>query len=148
MPRRFQFSLRALLICLVVLAVLVAKHRDGLRDRLESLWAGKPVSKVFIVGPPLVGTRETFRPPSPDEIASALERAGRVNRLPKDFRLVLDPIADYDDSSSGAERHHSRYKCQIVGKDGTRTIYIDYDYVRVPPAADSPDDEVGSDGQP
>ena len=80
-------------------------------------------------------------------IASALKRAGRVNRLPKNFWLILDPVADYDDSSSGAERHHSRYKCQIKGEEETRTIYIDYNYLRVPPE-DLADKEVGSDGQP
>lgn len=136
MTRRFQFSLRALLVFLVLLSVLIAKQRDVLRDWLESLREGKPVNQVLIVGPPLAGTRETFRSVSIDEIASALKRAGRVNRLPKNFRLILDPVADYDDSSSGAERHHSRYKCQIIGEEETRTIYIDYNYLRVPPAED------------
>ena len=133
MSRRFQFSLRALLVCLVVLAMVVAKHRDGLRDRLESLWAGKPVSQILIVGP---RSRKALTPPSPDEIASALERAGKVNRLPKNFRLILDPVADYDDppDSSGAQWHHSRYQCQIVGDEGTRTIYIDYNHLCVPSA--------------
>lgn len=125
--------MRAFLVCLVVLAIVIAKHRDGLRDWLESLWAGKPVNQILIVGPP---SRQVFTPPSPDEIASALEKAGKVNRLPKNFRLILDPVADYDDppDSSGGQLHHSRYKCQIVGDEGTRTIYIDYNHLCVPSA--------------
>jgi len=131
MSRRFQFSLRGLLVCLVVLALVVAKHRDSLRDWLESLWAGKPVNQISIVGTP---SRKAFMAPSPDEIASALEKAGKVNRLPKNFRLILDPISDYygPPDSSGRQLHHSRYKCQIVGDEGTRTIYVDYNHLRVP----------------
>ena len=135
MSRRYQFSLRAFLVCLVVLAIVIAKHRDGMRDWLEALWAGKPVNQITIVGPP---SRQVFTPPSPNEIASALEKAGKVNRLPKNFRLILDPVADYDDppNSSGSHLHHSHYKCQIVGdeNEATRTIFIDYNHLFVPSA--------------
>lgn len=131
MTRRFQFSLRALLVCLAILAMVIAKHRDGLRDWLESLREGKPVKQILIVGPP---SRQVLTPPSPDEIASALAKAGKVNRLPKNFRLILDPVADYDDppDSSGGHVHHSRYQWQITGEEGTRTIYIDYNHLCVP----------------
>lgn len=133
MLRRFQFSMRALLVCLVVLAMAIARSRDGLRGWLEALWSGKPVSHILIVGP---ASPQVFTPPSPDEIASALEKAGKVNRLPKNFRLVLDPLVDYDDlpDSSGARLHHSRYKCEIIGEQETRTVYIDYNHLCMPPA--------------
>lgn len=113
--------------------MFVARHRDGLRDWLESLWAGKPVSHIFIVGAP---SRKMLVPPSPAEIAAALERAGKVNRLPENFRLILDPVADYDDppDPSGGQVHHSHYKCQIVGEAETRTIFIDYNHLYVPSA--------------
>ena len=131
MNRRFQFSLRVLLVCLALLAMVIAKHWDGLRDWLASLREGKPVKQILIVGPP---SGQVYTPPSPDEIASALAKAGKVNRLPKNFRLVLDPVADYDDppDASGGQLHHSRYQCQIIGEEGTRTIYIDYHHLCVP----------------
>lgn len=123
--------MRALLVCLVVLAMVVAMYRDGLRDWLETLWAGKPVNQILIIGAP---SRKALVPPSPEEIASALERAGKVNRLPKNFRLILDPVADFDDppDSSGGQLHHSRYRCQIIGGNETRTIYIDYNHLCLP----------------
>lgn len=52
MTQRFQFSLRALLVCLALLAIVIAKHRHGLRDWLQSLREGKPVKQIIIVGPP------------------------------------------------------------------------------------------------
>ena len=115
MPRpRFQFRLSTLLwITLAVACWFGGMGFEGWR----------PVNQILIVGPP---SRKGFTPPSPNEIASALEGAGRVNRLPKNFRLILDPVADYDDppDSSGSQLHHSRYKCQIVGDEGTRTICV------------------------
>ncbi len=101
-------------------------------------WRGRPVSQILILGPP---SPKLLTPPRPDEIASALEMAGKINRLPKNSHLILDPVADYDDppDSSGAQVHHSRYKCQIVGDEGTRTIYIDYNHMCVPaPSTASP----------
>ena len=113
--------------------MVVAKHRDDLREWLESLWAGKPVNQISILGAP---SRKALIPPTPDEIALALEKAGRVNRLPKNFVLILDPLSDYADppDSSGGQLHHSHYKCQIVGDEETRTIDIDYDHLHVPSA--------------
>ena len=114
--------------------MFVARHRDGLRDWLESIRPGKPVSEILVVGPP---SRKLLVPPSPDEIAAALKKAGRVNRLPENFKLILDPVADYDDppDSSGGQVHHSRYKCQIIGGDeGIRTLYIDYNHLCLPSA--------------
>lgn len=131
MPRSFRFSLRALLICLVLLAMVVARYRDGLRDWLESFWEGKLVNQILIVGPP---STRLYTPPSLAEIAAALEKAGKVNRLPKNFRLVLEPIVDYDDQPdlTGAQLHHSRYKCVIAGDEETRTIFIDHNHLCLP----------------
>jgi hypothetical protein len=99
MPRpRFRLS------TLLLLMLAVACWFGGMR---YERWWGQPVSQVLIVGPP---TRKLLTPPSPNEIASALERAGKANRLPKNYRLILDPVADYDDppDSSGGQVHHSR----------------------------------------
>jgi hypothetical protein len=125
---------------LLLLTLAVACWFGGMRFER---WAGeKPVSQILIAGPP---SPKMFVVPTPAVIASELEKAGRINRLPKNYKLILDPIGDYHDppDSSGGYVHHSRYKCQIIGDEGTRTIYIDYDHQYSPSApsqASSPTD--------
>ncbi|HET6880413.1 MAG TPA: hypothetical protein VFI31_09675, partial [Pirellulales bacterium] len=77
---RPRYSLRVMLVCLVLLTIFVARHREALRDRLEVLWIGKPVNHILIVGPQTIGAPAAIAPPGPVEIAAALERAGKVNR--------------------------------------------------------------------
>lgn len=140
--RRFrpQYSLRLALVCMVVIAALVAWRRDPLRRGLLALLARtrEPDTHIVIVGPQSPGIAVALDPPSPDEIIRALEAAGVGIEREKNIRMVIEPVSDYVDppklsTASGWSRlHHAQYKCTIYSDSGARTVYLDHKHLCVP----------------
>jgi hypothetical protein len=146
---RPRYSLRVLLMCVTVFTVVVALYREPLRERMEQLrerWEqflagdsdGLLVDRISIEGP--VTTAGTLTaalgPPSPDEIAWALQKAGAINKVPRNSRMVIEPIASYVDPPrvyplvGPAQLHHAHYRCRIISDDGERTVYVDRNHFR------------------
>lgn len=140
-----RFSLRLLLIVLTCIAVFVALRRERLRAGAEAAWARLEdlltaesdsilVNGVLIPGPIISGAPAVLDPPSPHEIATALQKKGGVNKVPPNARMILEPLATYVDPPrvypqiGPARLHHAHYKCMIYSDNSERMIYIDHNH--------------------
>lgn len=133
---RPRYSLRLLMVCLLAITAAVAVYRDPLRRRLETLMSrsAKPVGHLLIVGPQTTGVPVALDPPGPDEIKQAMAQAGESKGSFADWRMVIEPIADYVDPPQFSwptgqwQLHHAHYKCIIYSASGQRTVYIDHNH--------------------
>lgn len=105
------------------------------KQKEDQFWMHERYERVPVLGPLTAGgPAYALDPPSPDEVARALERAhptqGGIPLLHEvqrnKVRMVIEPIADYVDPVrvypliGPAQQHHAHYKCTIYYSETTR----------------------------